>query len=264
MIETDAILQHLHIERAAPTAPYLSAILAAWSERIPWESASRIARHKTPAAPYQYARTPDRFYDDALNRGLGGTCFESNTALKALLDDLGYQSTYALCDMAHSSTADPHCALITTIDGVRYIADAGWPLPTAIPLSESESTTGSVPVYDYFIEPSGAGRWRVWRKSGDFEQDCFTLKAASVPPDTFRARLIRDHFEDGLFLNNVIIHRVIDNRVLRFDQTKGLIERVPGAERDIPWTDEQAADVPAAVAHLFVMDESIVRQALDS
>ena len=43
-----------------------------------------------------------------------------------------------------------------------------------------------------------------------------------------------------------------------------MIERVPGAERDIPWTDEQAADVPAAVAQLFAMDESIVRQALDS
>lgn len=264
MIETDAILQHLRIERAAPTAAYLSAILAAWSERIPWESVSRIARHKTPAAPYQYARTPDRFYDDALSRGLGGTCFETNTALRALLDDLGYESTYALCDMEQSSTADPHCALITTIDGVRYIADAGWPLPTAIPLSDSEPTAGSVPVYDYHVAPSGEGRWRVWRKSGDFEQECFTLKAAPVPHDTFRARLIRDHFEDGLFLNNVIIHRVIDGRVLRFDQTKGLIERVPGAEHDIPWTDEQAADVPAAVAQLFAVDGAIMRQALES
>src|SRR5688572_9947460 len=159
MIETDSILRHLHIERAEPTAAYLSALLAAWSERIPWESVSRIARHKTPAAPYQYARTPDRFFDDALNRGLGGTCFESNTALKALLDDLGYESTFALCDMEHSSTADPHCALITTVDSVRYIADAGWPLPAAIPLSDSESTAGSVPVYDYHIDPAGEGRW---------------------------------------------------------------------------------------------------------
>ena len=264
MIKTDSILQHLHIERAEPSPALLSAILAAWSERIPWESASRIARHKTLAAPYQYARTAEQFYDDALNRGLGGTCFETNTALRALLDDLGYESTYALCDMEHSSTANPHCALITTIDGVRYIADAGWPLPTAIPLSDTESTGGTVPVYDYHVDPAGEGRWRVWRKSGDFEQDCFTLKAAPVQPDTFRARLIRDHFEDGLFLDNAIVHRVIDNRVLRFDQTKGLIERVPGDERAIPWTDEQASDVPAAVAGLFRMDESIVRQALDS
>ena len=264
MIETDAILQHLRIERAEPSPAYLSALLAGWSERIPWESASRIVRHKTPAAPYQYARNAERFYDDALNRGLGGTCFESNTALRALLDDLGFESTFALCDMAQSSTTNPHCALITIIDGLRYIADAGWPLPAAIPLSDSEPTAGSVPVYDYHIEPSGEGRWRVWRKSGDFEQDCFTLKAAPVPHDTFRARLIRDHFDDGLFLNNVIIHRVIDGRLLRFDQTKGLIERVPGDERSIPWTEEQAADVPAAVAQLFAMDGAIIRQALDS
>jgi hypothetical protein len=39
---------------------------------------------------------------------------------------------------------------------------------------------------------------------------------------------------------------------------------VPGAEHDIPWTDEQAADVPAAVAQLFAVDGAIMRQALES
>ena len=57
---------------------------------------------------------------------------------------------------------------------------------------------------------------------------------------------------------------MIDGRGLRFDQTKGLIERVPGAEHDIPWTEEQAADVPAAVAQLFAVDGAIMRQALES
>lgn len=261
-IDTDRILNHLHIERSAPTAAYLSALLMAWSMYIPWESASRIARHKTPAAPYQYARTAAQFFDDALMRGLGGTCFESNTALKALLDSLGYESTFAFCDMNDPAYVHPHCALITTVDGARYIADAGWPLPAAVPLSDTP-TRQSVPVYDYHIEPLAADRWRVWRKSGEFEQECFVLKGVPVPPDTFRARLIRDHLDDeGLFLDNVIIHRMIDGRMLRFDQTKGLIERTPGAEDVIPWTDEQAADIPAALHELFQLDIDILRTAL--
>ncbi len=260
---TDRILSSLKIERAEPSAAYLSALLRAWSEHIPWESASRIARHKAPAAPYQYARDADRFFDDALTLNTGGTCFETNTALKALLDSLGFESTFALCDMDHSSVANPHCALITTIDGVRYIADAGWPLPTAIPLAD-RPVTGEVPVYRYHVDPMPDGRWRVWRQSGDFTQDCFYLKPTPVPADTFRARLVRDHQEDGLFLNNVIIHKLIDGRMLRFDQTKGLIERAPGAEHDIPWTAEQAADIPAALTDIFGMDTGILRQALGS
>lgn len=262
-MNTKAILKHLHIERAEPSAEYLTAVLEAWSNYIPWESASRIARHKKPAAPYQYARTADQFFDDALKLNTGGTCFESNTALKALLDALGFQSTYALCDMNDDPNFNPHCALITTLDGKRYLADAGWPLPAALPLTD-QTTSVDVPVYRYIAEPLGDDRWRVTRQSGEFTQECFYLKAAPVSSDTFRARVIRDHFDDGLFLDNVIVHKHIDGHLLRFDQTKGLIERVAGEERPIPWSDEHAADVPAAVHAIFGVDLGILRRALES
>lgn len=261
-MQIDPILRHLNIERDVPSAGYLSALLLAWSTFIPWESASRIARHKTPSAPYQYARTAPQFFDDALNRGLGGTCFESNSALKGLLDALGFETQFAFCDMEQSRVDNPHCALTVMLDGTRYLADVGWPLPAAVPL-DSVPTTAEAPVYQYHIEPADGERWRVWRQSGDFVQECFLLKGAPVAPDTFRARLIRDHQDDGLFLNNVIIHRLIDGRMLRFDQTRGLIERVPGAEHEIAWTAEQAADIPAALNAIFGVDLGILRQALE-
>lgn len=260
-MQIDPILRHLKLERDVPGAAYLSALLLAWSRTIPWESASRIARHRTPAAPYQYARTAPQFFDDALSLGLGGTCFESNTALKGLLDALGFETHFAFCDTEQSRTANPHCALTVMLDGARYLADVGWPLPAAVPLDDTP-TTAEAPVYQYHIDPVDSERWRVWRQSGTFTQECFFVKGAPVPPDTFHARLIRDHQDDGLFLNNVIIHRLIDGRMLRFDETRGLIERVPGAELEIPWTAEQAADLPAALHAIFGLDLAILRQAL--
>ncbi|MBK9125254.1 MAG: arylamine N-acetyltransferase [Chloroflexi bacterium] len=260
-MNVDRILSHLRLDRAEPSPAALHAFLVAWSERIPWESASRIARHTRPASPEQYARDPDAFFTDALERGLGGTCFESNTAAAALLAELGYDVTRHLCDMSKDHV-DPHCALSVTLDGARYLADVGFPIPAAIPLS-GEARTAMTMVYRYHVEPVAEQRWRIWRESGQFTGKCFVLKGDPVSPDALRNRLVRDHHDDGLFLDNVIIHRVVDGRMLRFDEVKGLIERTHGAETDVPWTDAQAADVPAAVADIFAADVGVIRAALE-
>ncbi|MCC6566627.1 MAG: arylamine N-acetyltransferase [Chloroflexi bacterium] len=260
MMNIDRILRHLRIERAEPSRAALHAFLIAWSERIPWESASRIARHTHPGSPEQYARDPDAFFDDALERGLGGTCFESNSAAAALLTELGYDVTRHLCDMSKEHV-DPHCALSVTLDDGRYLADVGFPIPAAIPLN-GEAQAAMTMVYRYHVEPVADQRWRIWRESGHFTGECFVVKGEAVAPDTLRKRLVRDHFADGLFLNNVIIHRVIDGRMLRFDEVKGLIERTYDAEIDLPWTDAQALDVPAAVASIFAADVDVIRTAL--
>lgn len=259
-MNVDRILRHLRLEHAEPSPAALHAFLVAWSERIPWESASRIARHTRPGTPDEYARTPDEFFTDALERGLGGTCFESNTAAAALLTELGYDVTRHLCDMSKEHV-DPHCALSVKVAGARYLADVGFPIPAAIPLT-GEAQNAMTMIYRYHVEPAADQRWRIWRESGHFTGECFTLKGDPVSPEALRARLVRDHYDDGLFLDNVIIHRVVDGRMLRFDEVKGLIERTYGAETDLPWSDAQAADIPAAVAAIFAADVDVIRTAL--
>lgn len=259
-MNVDRILRHLRIERAEPSPAALHALLVAWSERIPWESASRIARHTRPGTPEQYARDADAFFADALERGLGGTCFESNSAAATFLTELGYDVTRHLCDMS-TDEVDPHCALSVALDGTRYLADVGFPIPAAIPLTDAAQTVMTM-VYRYHVEPVAHQRWRIWRESGHFTGECFVLKGDTVSPEALRARLVRDHHADGLFLNNVIIHRVVDGRMLRFDEVKGLIERTYDAETNVPWTDAQAADVPAAVAGIFAADVDVIRTAL--
>ena len=126
------------MQRAAPTVGYLDSLLLAWSQHIPWESASRIVRHLEPADdPANYVRWPEEFLRQAVAQGTGGTCFESNAALKYLLDALGIPVTYQFCDMLSSSVENPHCALIAWMEEGQHLVDAGYPIPAALPLISS-------------------------------------------------------------------------------------------------------------------------------
>ena len=133
--------------------------MAAWGSHIPWESAWRITRHQVYGKPEDYARLPDAFFESALAYGTGGTCFESNLALKALLTDLGFQCELAFCDM-EKELPNPHCAVTVQLEGDLLLADAGYPIPAAFPLDLSEITTVDTTTYMYRAEPTAHNRWK--------------------------------------------------------------------------------------------------------
>ncbi len=261
-----AILDHLGLAAAAPTLPFLDRLLLAWAGRIPWESAARIARHQLPGSPSDYARRPEAFFADALRLGTGGTCFESNLALKALLDALGFHSTLTFCDMKEGGAwqVDPHSACLVTVDGARVLADVGYPVPAALRLDPDAPVFKQTPIYRYEVAPVAEGRWIVRRTSGTFRQDIFWLKGEPVKAETFWARLVRDHEPDGFFLDNVIIHRLdaAGGQMWRFDQGKGLVRRTVGREEVVPFTDAEQADLPGALARRFAMDVRVIEAAL--
>ena len=207
----------------------------AWA-RLPFESASRIAGTARRRAD-SIARRRTLLRRRALSTPAAPASRPNR--LKALLDSLGFESTFALCDMEHTSVANPHCALITTIDGVRYIADAGWPLPAAIALAD-EPTTADVPVYRYHVDPMPDGRWRVWRESGTFVQDCFYLKPMRSRP-TFPAVCARP--SGGRTVLDNSYPRLVDGRsALRPDQGPDLA----CARRETVSRDVRGVDVPGA------------------
>ena len=263
-LPVDAILHHLGLHQPAPTLAFLDGLLRAWAGCFPWESASRIARHRRPGAPADHARRPEAFFADALRLGTGGTCFESNLALHALLTALGYQSTLHFCDMKERGAwqIDPHSALIVTLDGQSYLADAGYPIPGVIRLAPADPVVKETPVYRYEVVSVAPDRWEVRRKSGDFQQACFWLKGTPIDEDTFWARLVRDHEPDGFFLSNVIIHRLDGVVIWRFDEDKGLVRRTVGREEPVPLTGAARADLPEALAARFHLDARVIRSAL--
>ncbi len=271
-LPVDDILAWLGLEAAAPAPDFLSRLLLGWATHIPWESASRIARHQRPGAPADYARRPAAFFADALRLGTGGTCFESNFALRALLEALGFTSTMAFCDM-ESATVEPHCALLVRLDGLTWLADAGYPIPAALPLDSDAPTSVEAPVYTYAATPVGLERWLIRRSAHRFEQVCFWVNGPPVSDDRFMARLLRDHAPDGQFLREVIIQKVEPHptarpwqmaawAIWRYSEGKGLIRRTAGQEESIPLAEEEQADLPAALARRFGMDARVIAAAL--
>lgn len=258
----EAIHRHLQLEPAAPDMAHLNRILLAWSSRIPWESASRIARHQRPGQPADFARRPEAFFADALVLGTGGTCFESNLALRALLDASGYDTALVFCDMWENGgwQVDPHCAVLVRLDSARYVADVGYPVPGALCLEPDRTTAVETPVYRYEAVPVGPERWEVRRASGDFADACFWVKGAPVDDDTFWARLVRDHEPDGFFLKDLIMHRLDGEQAWRYSPEKGLVRRTVGREEVVPL--DGADDLPEALAGYLGIDARVIRAAL--
>lgn len=262
-IPVDSILAYLELPRQKISVSFLTAILNAWSTHIPWESASRIARHRRSGTPQDYARLPDAFFRDALALCTGGTCFESNLALRALLRTIGFDTTLAFCDMVNASTTDPHCAVIVPHQNALWLADAGYPVPAALELDSRKVTVAASSVYDWRATPIPADRWAVRRFSGEYDGLSFIVRAESIHEDRFRARLLRDHGPNGLFLKEVIVQKMKGDHMLRYSEGIGLVRRVRGREELITLSAEEQADLPATLAQLFGMDEDVLRVALE-
>lgn len=261
VIDHRRILAYLGLSAAPPSLAYLNALLDGWARQIPWESASRIARHRAPGTPHDYARLPDRYFEQALTQGTGGTCFESNLALRALLMPLRFQASLHFCDM-EGDFVNPHCALIVRLDGQPYLADVGYPIPAALPLKPDQPTEVETAVYRFAASPEAGARWRVQRISGGYESLAFIVKAEAIDEAVFHARLLRDHEPDGLFLKQVIVQKMVDGAMLRYSDDKGLIRRTVGAETPVPLTPDEQADLPAALSARFGMDAAVLRAAL--
>lgn len=256
-----AVLAYLNVGLGSPSLPFLNEILTGWSCHIPWESVSRIARHRAPGTPESYACAPDVFFENAIRYGTGGTCFESNFALRALLDALGFDCALAFCDM-EGEIENPHCALTVRLDDRLYLADVGYPIRLALPLDPAEKTQVDTGIYIYYAEPVGACRWAITRKSGSFLQNNFILKGEAVDADTFWARLLRDHEPDGCFLDMLIIAKTFPTYSLRYSEDRGFVRRSWGVELSTPLLPSEEADLPGTLARQFGIDPAIVCAAL--
>lgn len=261
MIDHARVLAYFGVAAQPPSLAYLNTLLDRWPRCIPWESASRIARHRARGTPADYARLPDRYFEQALAQGTGGTCFESNLALRSLLTPLGFTASLQFCDM-EGETVNPHCALIVQLDGRAYLADVGYPIPAALELLPAQPTEVQTAVYRFAAAPEAGARWRIRRISGGYEGLAFVVKGEAVDETTFHTRLLRDHEPDGLFLTQVIVQKMVDSHMLRYSDDKGLIQRTTGTETPLPLAPDEQADLPAALAARFGMDAAVLRAAL--
>lgn len=255
---TRRVLALLGCPPGPPTLRRLNRLIRAYTRAVPWESASRIARRNATAQAAACARGPAAFWNDAVARGTGGTCFESNGAFWMLLNTLGYRSSLTINDMGQQRAC--HTAIIAAIDGSEYLVDVGIPLHCAVPLNPRAPTRRRAAFHTYVARPTTPQRFEIERTRHP-KRTIYTLHTYAVPATAYAAAIEQDYGPEGLFLDRVIITKVVDERVWRFssaEQPYTLEAFSPTVKQTLPLP----SDPSGALAAHFGMDETIIATAL--
>lgn len=242
----------------------LDDLVAAYTQRVPWESASRIAKKARvvdqagKVVVRACARWPAEFWRDAIDQGTGGTCFESNYAFFALLRGLGYSGYLTVNNM--ESTIGCHAAIVVTIDDSLWLTDVGLPLYVPLPIEPVQDSRRESPFHGYTVRPCGSNTYQIERDHHP-QPYCFTLIDTEVPEASYRQVLAEDYGPNGHFLDQVIVNRVIDGYICRFNggERPYKLERF---RRDYKDSQALGSDPAIEVARFFDLDEQLLRQAL--
>lgn len=265
MSSVDEILRFLQVVPQPPSAAFLDGLLTAYTQRVPWESAFRIAKRAATPDTADCPRWPDEFWRDARERGGGGTCFESNYAFFHLLQGLGFAGYLTVNDMGESRGC--HTAIVVLLDGARWLVDVGYPLYLPLPLAPNQTTQRATPFHTYTATPQPGNRYEITRDRHP-KPYVFTLIDRPVNDADYRAATTADYEPMGHFLNEVIVHRVIDGRVWRFNgrAKPHLLESFPALGDPQPASAEElpASAAPARLAQLFGMEEAVLKRAFDA
>jgi N-acetyltransferase len=256
---TRDVLLFLGVDIAPTSVAHLDTLITAYTEAVPWESFSRIARRARVADTADCPRWPEIFWREAMELGGGSTCFESNYAFFSLLCALGYDGYLTINNMGE--TVGCHSAIVLNIDGKMWLADAGLPLYVALPLDPAAVTQRSSRFHTYTVRPDGINRYQIER---DFHPKpiAFTLLDLPVDNDPYRQRMTDDYGENGIFLDMAIVVKVVDGQVRRFNSAEEppKIQVFENGERS---DYEITVDIAEAISRQFGMDEDVVRAALD-
>ena len=215
----DQILDHLGIETELTSLNALDKLMDAYVRRVPWESISRMAQRAKVAHISRCPRWPVQFWEQAMQQGTGGTCFESNYAFYQLLLTLGYRGYLTINNMQDSIGC--HTAIIIEFLGKKYLVDAGLPLHVPIPLDPTKPTVRESDFHTFTVTPTKPNHYRVTRDRHP-RPYCFDLIDVPIDDETYRTATTNDYDkEKGLFLDRMIVVKVIDGVIWRFGSHDG-------------------------------------------
>ena len=254
------ILQHFGMTAQPPrTLETLRQLVASYTRAVPWESASRIVRRARHETASDCALLGADFWESHFARGTGGTCYESNYAFFGLLRRLGYEGYLTINDMG--AAIGCHSAIVVLFAGRKYLVDVGFPLYTIIPINADQETSAESPIMNYKLTPQGGNRYQLRRESHP-RVHTFLLRDEPVADADYRAIGIHDYRHDGgQFLNEVVIHKVVDEQLWRFHSDLRPFyaqQFVDGQRRDQALADDPAAEL----AEKFGIARAMVAEAM--
>lgn len=262
-----AILERFGITPGRPPdLRLLDNLVTAYTRNVPWESAFRIVKRSRCQNTADCPRWPEEFWQDALERGGGGTCFESNYAFFRLLQTLGYRGYLTVNNMGDAVGC--HAAIMLGIDGQRWLADVGLPLYLPLLIDPESTTDRASPFHKYTVRPLGGDQYEIYRDR-HLQPNCFTLIDAPVPDESYRRIMTADYGPDGLFLDQVIISKVIADRIWRFNSGERPLQLEnfkDGRRTASPLGANHSAagdsKISATIADRFSIDRATVEKAL--
>jgi len=269
--ELRAVLEFLEVDREVPSRSYLGRLQRAYKTHVPWETASRVVRSATVETLADRPRRPTEFWQLAVEEGTGGTCFESDYALWALLDALGFEARLHVNDMPQHGGVQHHAALSVALEGTRYLVDVGMgmELVAPIPLLPSGRVNVGPPEFRNELRRTASNRWRL-ELTGDVRRFARPELGSGMlyefvdrpwDPAAYDAHVVRDYGPHGLFLDAVRVTRTNpDGTVVRFSPPSTLL-RFDG-ER---WSEETlpGGDRASQISDLVRMPEAPLRRAFE-
>lgn len=210
----DEVLGFLGCRRQQPTFGYLNALIDAFICRVPWESVFRLIKRDASSETSDCPRWPREVWNDAMNFGGGGTCFEINYAFFALLSALGYEGYMTLNDMTEARAC--HAAIVIVLDGQKCLVDVSVPFPRAFAFYPNSTVHHYTAWLNFTVRPESENRYVVER-APHARPYIFTLNDVPVSEDAFDAAVEADYLPTGHFLNRVVINKMIGETAWLFN-----------------------------------------------
>ena len=211
---THKILQHLRIEKKDPSLKYLQELITAYCTTVPWESVSKIVKKSSCGKQEDCIGSENEFWTQSFKNGTGGTCYESNWAFYKLLESLGFSGYLTINKIVDKSSV--HSSIIVSIDSCKYIADIGYPLYAPIPIVDTATGYAKYQSMEYrstYIQP----KEYLIENFPHPKPYLYHLSDIPVNEGDYRKVCINDYCDTGLFLDRIIIRKIIDNTPTRFD-----------------------------------------------
>lgn len=256
---TRQVLDYLGIKPDQSPTASLDELVDAYIRHVPWESASRIAKRLRTPRLEDRPRWPEEFWEDALQRGGGGTCFESNYAFFSLLRALGYEGYLTINDMEEQRGC--HTAILLETAAGRWLVDVGIPLYAPLPFREGKTSQRENYFHRYTLAPDSSPRRYLVERDRHIKPYIFTLIDQPVGDADYRFATMRDYAPGGHFLDRVVITKVIGDSVWRInsgEQPLRLEQFQDGQHIEHPLQ----GDIASILAGRFSMDAGIIQDAL--
>jgi N-hydroxyarylamine O-acetyltransferase len=214
MPDLDALLGRIGLSEApAPTPAGLATLHRAYVTSIPYEA---LAVQLEEFEPLDLEAIQRRILG-----GRGGYCFELNGLLAWMLEELGFavqrREAVVGARAAAGEDAKPtnHLALIVTLDGAPWLADAGLgegPLEP-LPLTAGRHAGPAASPLHWTLEPEDDVWWVAQHPWGSVRT--FHVTAAPVGLDAFQPHHRRLSTDPGSsFVQTLVVQRPLEDRIV--------------------------------------------------